>query len=119
MQKTALILALALAGCATQAFQAAPQNYRLKGAGKPVEIKGLVLFDRKAFGHESAAAIYINNIMHIKVPLDQGFNGEATGMDYEEQSTAASCTGKRTSQATVEVRCMVFIDNERTVTLTF
>ena len=119
MNKTALLLALAISGCATQNFQAAPQNYRLKGEDQPTDIKGMISFDRKACGHESMAGIYLDNRLHIKVPLDQAFSGEATGMDYKGKSTAASCSGKRTSQATVEVRCMVFIDNERTVTLTF
>jgi len=119
MNKTALLLALAISGCATQTFKAATQNYRIKGEDNATVINGAIFHQKQAFGHDSGAGIYLDGILHIKVPLDQAFSGEATGMDYKGKSTAASCSGNRTSQATVEVRCMVFIDNERTVTLTF
>lgn len=113
------LLVLAVTGCATNTHKAATQNYRLKGAENTTTINGALLHDYKIASDEYAVGIYIDETMHIKFPLDSQLNGEGTGLDYQGKKTSATCTGRKVSASTTEVRCMVFIDNERTVTLTF
>lgn len=118
--KHAAILALivGLTGCATQ-YQAASQNYRLKGENDTLEIKGELFNGNNPIKADNHVQIRFNGVDQIKVPVDRSYFGEANGEPYKGKQTSASCTGKKTSRYSVEVRCMVFVDNERTVTLTF
>ena len=106
----------ALTGCATQ-YQSAGQNYRLKGADNTINIEGKL--NQSVFGTENSVEISFNGTKQITVPVDYKYFGEANGEPYNGKQTSASCTGNRKSSHNVEVRCMVFVDNERTVTLTF
>lgn len=118
MKKTTLLTALMLTACATQ-YQAAGQNYRPAGNEKQIQITGQLLQKYNAFSTEHQATIYFNGSPQITIPLDSKYFGEATGQPLNGKTTSADCTGKRTSKTNVEIRCMVFIDNEKTVTLTF
>lgn len=115
----ALIAAAMLAGCATQTYKAAGQNYRLKGSDSSIEINGALMIKPGAFDATRGAGIYFNGGLQIEVPIDRYGNGEANGTLFEGKPTSATCTGRPISSNATEVRCMVFIDNERTVTLTF
>jgi hypothetical protein len=108
-------LIVALTGCATQ-HHAAGQNYRLKGADDAINIQGKLNYSE--FTTDDYVDITFNGVQQIKVKLDPQFFGEATGTPYQGKQTSASCTGKALGYST-EVRCMVFVDNEKTVTLTF
>lgn len=114
--KNVVILALfvGLSGCATQ-HQAAGQNYRFKGSDNAIEIQGKL---NKTLT-DSIVDITFNGESQIKVNLDYQYFGDASGLPYNGKPTNASCSGKRSSRYSVEVRCMVFVDNEKTVTLTF
>lgn len=104
-------------------FEAAPQAYRLKGAENTINITGK--FDVKrtvnalSTDFDMNVQISIDNDLYIAGKLDRHLSGEFTGKDYQGKKTSSSCTGKVVSKDAVEVRCIVFIDNERTVTLTF
>ncbi|ABE49087.1 hypothetical protein [Methylobacillus flagellatus] len=117
-----LITALTLAGCAsTQTYKAPTQNYRLKGQDNAITINGAIFSQKK---HELdtpklTAGIYINGSLYIEVPLDRQGNGQATGGTFEDKSTEASCHSKPVAKGIANIDCMVFIDNEKTVTLTF
>ncbi len=110
-----IALIVGLSGCASQ-YQAAGQNYRLKGEESTIEIQGKL--NDSAFGNKNNAEISFNGELQINVPLDYRYFGDASGKPYKGKPTSASCTAKQLSSST-EVRCMVFVDNERTVTLTF
>lgn len=121
MKKTLTILAvLALAGCAsTQTYKAPTQNYRLKGEDKAISINGAVFQKRELVGQATEVGIYLDEKLHIEVALDKNYTGEATGKPFNGKSTSATCSSKRTSSTNVQIDCIVFIDNERTSTLTF
>lgn len=111
---------LSFAACASQqVFKSAPQNYRLKGAENTIEIKGATFQTSKAFDKTHFIGIYFNNNLQIQVNLDKQLNGEADGTPFEGKKTSATCTGRNVTPSTAEIRCMIFIDNEKTVTLTF
>lgn len=118
MKKICLILPLFLAACATQ-YQAAGQNYRPRGSDQPVNITGQLFQKFNAFSTDHRAEIRFNGSNQITIPLDNKYFGEADGLPWNGQQTSANCTGKRTSQTNIEIRCLVFIANEKTVTLTF
>jgi hypothetical protein len=111
---------LAFTACASQqVYKSAPQNYRLKGAENTIEIKGATFQTKKAFKTTHFIGIYFNNNLQIEVTLDNQLNGESEGTTFEGKKTSATCTGRVITRQTSEIRCMVFIDNEKTVTLTF
>lgn len=124
MKLIVTLLAISLAGCTTtHALNAAPQNYRLKDSDKPLEITGYgthkLVTGAFSNHYDSTISININGQTYITGKLDQQLTGEFQGLPYNGKSTAASCTAKAVSQNMAEIRCLVFIDNERTVTLTF
>jgi hypothetical protein len=121
MKKTLTILVvLALAGCAsTQTYKAPTQNYRLKGEEKSVQINGALKTERQLVGVDSYVGVFFNEMPYIQVKLDRFGNGEAKGNPFNGKETSATCNGKPAGNGLTQVDCMVFVDNERTVTLTF
>lgn len=122
MKKTLIIFILAaLTGCAHTTSHNAPlQQYRVKDVDQPVTITGRVLVDRHAVSKNSASAlISFNGVEQIRVPLDLQGNGQAIGQPFQEKPTSATCQGTPVARKLTQVDCVVFIDNERTVTLTF
>lgn len=118
MKKMIVVLSSLMAGCASQ-YQAASQNYRPKNNNASVEIKGELLRKVGVFEADNRVNITFNGATQIDLKLDKSFFGEGAGKPYNDQTTSASCSGRKVSKYNVEIRCMVFIDNERTVTLTF
>lgn len=118
------LILLALTGCATtHNFEAAPQSYRAKNLDNPIDITGKLIVDHKknllSDDFKFAVTIYFDREGVIFGNLDRNLGGDFNGRDYKGHKTASTCTGKAVSQDAIEVRCMVFVDNERTVTLTF
>lgn len=118
--KNVLLMAVlaSLFGCAAQ-YQAASQNYRLKGETDALEIKGEFFKGSNPLTADDYVQVRFNGMDQIKVPVDRYYSGEANGLPFNGKPTSASCTGKKINRYNVEVRCMVFVDNEKTVTLTF
>lgn len=115
-----LLSLLFITSCAsTQVFKSAEQNYRLKSDDNLISIKGAIIKDDKTFTSDFAVGIYFNDAIQIKFNLDNQLNGEGNGTNFKGKSTSATCTGRKVAQNVDEVRCLVFIDNEKTVTLTF
>lgn len=118
----ALIAAISISGCAsTQTYKAPSQNYRLKGHESATVINGAIFANKK---HDFdtpklTAGIYINGDLYIEVSLDRTGSGQATGGLFEGKTTEATCHSKPVAKGIVNIDCMVFIDNEKTVTLTF
>ena len=125
MKKLIVLTAItALFGCATQhSYEAAPQSYRAKNSDSVYNITGIAdVSEKYGFFTDSASVsitIKFDGEGVIFGNLDSALSGDFNGRDYKGHKTASTCTGKATSQNTVEVRCMVFVDNERSVTLTF
>lgn len=124
MRTLSFLMLAALAGCTTtQALNAAPQNYRLKGDDTPVLIEGFgthKIVQGALSGHyDTTININFNGQTLITGKLDQQLTGEFTGLPFNGKPTAASCSTKPVSEKMAETRCIVFVDNERTVTLTF
>lgn len=121
---TIALILLALTGCTTNyTHQAAPQTYRPKNTESAYNITGKAhVTQNYGFISDTASvsiSIYFNGDPVIFGNLDNNLGAEFNGRDYKQQKTAASCTGKMLNETTAETRCIVFIDNERTVTLTF
>lgn len=108
----------AITGCVSM-HDAAPQNYRFSGNDDPVNITGNMKNTMEAFGTKHEVTIFINNTPYIRGILGDGLAADIAGQQYKGKSTSASCSGRQTSDYTAEVRCIVFVGNERTVTLTF
>lgn len=117
-----LMAALAVSGCAPYITKhpAPSQNYRLKGDDQAVLITGVIEVDRKILDKNTLKAIIsINASPYITVPLDLQGNGESAGTPYLNKTTAATCNGTAVTSNLTSITCMVFIDNEKTVSLTF
>lgn len=119
---TALLLALTVTGCAsTHTFQAAPQFYRAKGQDNQIQITGKVQQDIKysitGDTYLNKVTIYFNGMPQIEGLLDIQQNGELSGQPFEGKNTSASCSGKPVTREWTELKCIVFIDNERAATL--
>jgi len=114
---TALTVLTLLTGCAS-AYMAPPQTYRPRGQDDAVNIIGKAEKTDKILYHETKITIFFNGVPTISGYVDQKFNGELPGMDWNGKKTSASCSSIE-NRNSYDVRCMVFIDNERTVTLQF
>lgn len=123
MNKTALILAFSLlAGCATtRQFNAAPQFYRAANSDKQITITGKLEATRTEkviyADLSNTLTVFFDNAAQIVGHLDaQGF-GEFNGDTYDGKKTSASCATKIMGQGFAELRCTIYIDNERAATL--
>lgn len=125
MKKLIVLTSLvSLFGCATtHNFEAAPQSYRAKNADNPIDITGKLIVGHKknllSDDFKFSVTIYFDRESVIFGNLGRNLGGDFNGLDFKGHKTAMTCTGKVVSQDAIEVRCMVFVDNERTVTLTF
>lgn len=123
MKKTALLIAALLAGCATtKTYQASPQQYRAKGQENQVQITGKVdqNHDYKITTgdiYTNRVTIYIDGKEYLSDTLDPHGSGEFTGQKYNDKLVTASCSSKHVAKGWVELKCIVFIDNERAATL--
>lgn len=124
MKKTLLAaLLLTLTACATSnTYHASPQLYRAKGQENQLQITGKVQQDHafKITGdtYANRVSIYFDGKEQINDLLDDRGFGEFTGQPYNNKPVTASCSSKHVSKGWVELKCIVFIDNERAVTLT-
>lgn len=118
MKKLSLVLIVLMSGCASQ-YQAASQNYRPRGTDNAVEISGELLQNKALFNADNVVKIKFNGAEQITLKLDNQLFGDGAGQAYDGKPTSASCTGRRVNRYTTDVRCIVFIGNEKTVTLSF
>jgi hypothetical protein len=122
----ALLGLLVLAGCAlrTQAGRsdAAPQHWRPSAAKEAWRITGHMDTERIPRGlgsrprHEVVIAVNGAEALRGAMPRDRAVElaGRAEG-----SALAALCTPREIARATLEVTCIVLVDNERATTLTF
>lgn len=119
---TALLLALTVTGCAsTHTFQASPQFYRAKGQDDQIQITGKIVQDIKQGAFTATiknhVTIFFNGQPQIDGFLDGSQSGELSGQPFEGKNTSASCSAKAVTKDWSELKCIVFIDNERAATL--
>lgn len=123
MRKTlTLLAALALAGCATAYVDKSPgQVTRLKD-GQTVSITGRIDSEHDigllTETTRRNLAISINDTPVIDAPINaKNPAGEFAGK-WQDKSVSALCHSERHGKR-LNVHCVVLVDNERTVTLTF
>lgn len=124
MKKLLIALSiLTITACATRGtFIPAPQAYRAQGETEQITITGKLEqeLNQGVFtaSLKSDLIIYFNNEAQIIGSLDQQGTAELVGKPYKDKPTSASCSSKQTSATTSELRCIVFVGNERAATLT-
>lgn len=124
MKKSTLIaLAMLVSACATtHTFESSPQFYRAKGQDDQTKITGKVeQYHKDKFvtaEWSNKVTIYFNGQPQIVGNLDAEMTGEFTGEPFNGKATSTSCSTKRLSKTVAELKCIVFIDNERAATVT-
>lgn len=125
-----LIIAALLSGCASKGDilerNVSPaQNYRLANTEKPIQISGTLEKVKAGYDYVNLSDTWYN---HLKVNIDSqsvldgyldgNFFGEVSGT-WDNRPVSANCSGKPSTRNWTDVRCIIFIENEKTVTLTF
>lgn len=120
-----LALVVGLVGCASkgevmQRSVSPGQSYRLAGNDNAISIDGNIeIISSGAFGsNTNQLNVYFDKRKVILGNLSADYSGEVNG-NWAGKNVSASCTSKLRHDKGYDVRCMVFIENERTVTLTF
>lgn len=123
MRLGAIILGGLMVGCATtHNFQSPVQSYRPYGAESNITIT--ITGDLKqTFGGMGEAShllkIYFDGTEVLSGSLNQHVSGDLVGSKWDGKQVSTSCSTRPVSKDWAETRCMVFIGDERTVTLTF
>lgn len=120
---TTLILSALTSGCATRNQDVSPsQSYRPKGTEELWIITGN-LDNQFTTG---LVATQVKRVLHIQINgeevisgrLSSNATGELSG-SYKKHSLIATCSSEKKTQNWIDVRCMILVNNERAVTLTF
>lgn len=120
MKFLALALAALLTGCAT--IDRSPSQLTRLRDGQAVTITGSIGSNSEdgmisTLTHRRLTVI-INNDKAISAPINaSNYTGEFSGA-WKDKTVSALCSSEKRSNW-IDVRCVIFIDNERTVTLTF
>ncbi|MDP8568615.1 hypothetical protein [Methylophilus aquaticus] len=123
MKKVIIIFAAALlSACAKHyVYESSPQFYRAKGQDDQTKITGKIEQSRKINLLNTISVdkitIYFDGIEQIVGYLDDELTGELEGKPFNGKKTSASCSSKSLSNNLAEIRCIVFIDNERAATI--
>lgn len=125
-----LILAALIPACASKGDlmerNVSPvQSYRLANNPEPIKISGKLerIYDGFSVAdlddkYTRELSVFFNDDLTIKGRLSANFTGDLSGT-WNKKPVSTSCSGNRVSPTWTDVRCIVFIENERTVTLTF
>lgn len=118
----ACLLPAMFIGCATNTTKvleqknAPEQSYRLAGQDKALVIKGnLSRISTPRGDVNRVLKVYINEELAINDVLDLEASDELKGR-WKNKKVSASCYTKANTQTT---RCLIFVSNQRTVTLAF
>lgn len=125
MGRTLIISAalLALAGCAPGIVKSdfSPSQYwRPADSADSVKIEGAIA--KVSDGWVSTShALYVrfNGDVILRGHLRPDLSGDVSGGIWNGKPVSASCSSRRQNERTIDVACMVFVGNERTVTLSF
>lgn len=122
-----LLMAMNLAACLTtpevKNREVSPaQSYQFDGDHQPTRITGSL----EKYGNDRAyhGAFLTVNIGSERViarkPVDSyHFSGVVGGGNFRDKKVIASCQGIAVTDRWTEVRCTIFVGDERTVTLKF
>lgn len=117
----ALAAAAALAGCAsgiTKSTFAPSQNWRAAD-GTPVLIEGGIARVADGLSHVNALFVRFNGEIVLRGQIARDLSGEVSGGTWQGSPVLASCSSRPISNTQRAAACMVFVGNERTVTLSF
>lgn len=129
MKKILLVIPLLLSACAMQSEgtmhdYATQQNIKIDN--KNIQITGDLLTPYKQNNLSGSRTWQRHLIISFNGnPVIDGYlsnpreiQGELSG-EYDGKPVATICTSSRETQQTFKVDCMILVNNERTVTLTF
>lgn len=116
----ALIAAATLAGCAgVKSYPAPAQTYRQAGQEQSSTITGAIDVSNNGLYVDGATLrVNFDGVEVLRGPLGRGGNGDVTGGSWRGQPVSSSCSGTQQGKLTF-INCMIFVSNERTVTLSF
>ena len=112
-----------LTGCTSMSHDQSPsQTYRPQGASHQITITGDLsntfkdqLFETKV---QRELTVKADGAQIIKGYLGANATGRIDG-EYNGERVEADCTSRRVSANWIDIRCTIFINNERAATLTF
>ena len=122
----ALLLLIGLAACGARTAPgreaAAPQYWRASGAETSLRIAGY-LETRRRFGGlgtrpEHEVVISIAGEEAVRAPMPRDRPVEATGT-AQGSEISAMCAPRMVARATMQVTCLVLVDQERAASLSF
>lgn len=127
MNKFTIAALLFLSGCVstgTKIDYASPQNYKLDS--KAIKITGQLLTPYRhneftgsmVYSRQLIVSFDDKPVIDGYLTAPQAIQGELTG-NYQGKKVSSICNSVQTSASNIKVDCMVLIDNERTITLTF
>lgn len=117
----AALAALVLSGCGGLAVYESPtQSYRFKGEDRPVTITGAIDRDDKFTSVTHSLKVRFNGEVAASGPLSSRGIGSVFGTwrGHAVESICSRVEGS-SGDGSYTVNCIVVVDNERTVTLTF
>ena len=118
-----ILLSIVAAACTHVTTDVSPsQAYRPAGADNLWKITGHL----DSTYHEGAASVTVQRLLNVYIdntPVVKGLlsamgTGELSGR-YLDHAVDVVCTSERKTVNWIDVRCLVLVDNERAVTLTF
>lgn len=113
MRLFSVVAALTLTACSTGGLSPT-QHYRFAGNDDATKIQGAI----RSTLTQQQLAVFFDYERVILGNLDSNFNGELAGQ-WKGKPVTAICNGRNSGRSTKAVDCMIFVGNERTVTLTF
>ncbi len=114
-----------LAGCAATNVEnmekSDSQYYRAAGASQQMKISGTLdaSFNYFALNRpDPVLTVFVDEQKALQGTLSPSYTGEVTGR-HNGMNVDSVCSSEQKTRDWVEVRCLVFVDNERAATLTF
>jgi len=124
MKKIYILMAtIILGGCVTTTMDISPsQSYRPNGAKELWRITGNLdsKYTEGLIQNNTSRIlyVYINGNLVIRGGLSNHATGELSG-SYQGHEIISSCFSELKTSIWLDIRCMILVDNERAVTLTF
>jgi hypothetical protein len=121
MKRLTFGLIALVSACATARVDVSPvQNWRLEN-GEIVRISGTIESEYSTWDGRPTNRILtvaINGVPALRGPVSLNGTGEINS-EFRGQPLTSICSGERTAPNWIAVRCVILINNLRTVTLTF
>ncbi|BCM25869.1 hypothetical protein [Methyloradius palustris] len=122
MKKLIMLMAIFISACTLNMNNKLPdsQTYKIKGASHDISITGRAELDEDLI-QDLSIIILFDGAQMIKGVMESNYKGAATelpGSRYEGKDTIAVCHTNFNASAKIKVECIVYIGDQKTVTLT-